>query len=119
MATQTFYIKQHDTLPAFEAVLTDNGTPISLGAAMGVKLILKKLSTVIVNAAMVIDPDQVANKGKVTYQWVSADTSVSGKLTGEIQVTWGDGNVQTFPAGGPTATDAKYFYVEVVPELGS
>lgn len=102
-------IKQNDTWPPIEAVLSDAAGPVDLTGA-AVKLILKSAgagSTVITGACTIVD----AVAGSVRYTWLAADTASVNTLNGEFEVTWGDGNVTTFP------NDA-YFSVEIKADLG-
>lgn len=49
--------------------------------------------------------------GQVTMPWQAADTAVAQNLRVEVQATWPDGTVQTFPNDG-------YVIVKIVPDLG-
>jgi len=60
----------------------------------------------------VVDPDQTANKGKVTYSWASADVDTAGTFLGEWVVTFDDERVQSFPNEGQLE-------IEIAPALVS
>jgi hypothetical protein len=94
----TYYVKQGDTAPVAAATLLDpSGAAVSLSGAAVVFHMVDQARAVVVNAAAIIDPDQVGNKGKVTYQWILADTDTAGIFLAEWQVTFAGGAVQTFP----------------------
>ncbi len=57
-------------------------------------------------------PDQTANKGKVKYSWQAADVDTAGTFLAEWVVTFGGGDVQSFPNEGQLV-------VEIAPALGS
>ena len=107
----TYYVKQGDTAPVAAATLLDpSGAPVSLSGASVVFHMSDQARAVVVNAAAIIDPDQVGNKGKVTYQWLIADTDTVGIYLAEWQVTFADSSVQTFPNLG-------YDTVQIDPQL--
>jgi hypothetical protein len=94
----TYYVKQGDTAPVATATLLDPlGAAVSLSGATVVFHMTDQARAVVVNAAAVVDPDQVLNKGKVTYQWITANTLTAGVFLAEWQVTFAGGTIQTFP----------------------
>lgn len=104
-----FTIKQNDTWPPLEGVLTDANGAVNLTGA-SVRLILKSAgagNTVLGGACDIVS----AVEGRVRYTWLPADTQTVNTLNGEFEVTWGDGKVTTFP------NDA-YFSVEIKADLG-
>lgn len=104
-----FTLKQNDTWPPLEAVLTDANGAVNLTGA-SVRMILKSAgagSTVIQGACTIVS----AVEGRVRYTWLAADTSLVNTLSGEFEVTWGDGKITTFPNDG-------YFTVEIKADLG-
>src|SRR5688500_13812123 len=106
---EIFTIKQHDTHPPLDAVLTMGAppTPVDLTGAT-VKLLLKTATgTATVGACTIVS----AAAGSVRYQWVAGDTASVETFSGEFEVTWGDGKITTFPNDG-------YFTVVVKPDLG-
>jgi hypothetical protein len=50
-----------------------------------------------VNAAAVVNPDQVTYKGQGWYPWIAADTDTIGEFQAEVRVTYSTGKVETFP----------------------
>jgi hypothetical protein len=89
-------MKRGDTAPAFRAQLLDGTTPVNLTGATA-KLIVRRGTTVVINSAVTIE---AGSDGWVSYAWQTADTAVADSHNGEVQVTWGNGTVQTFPASG-------------------
>lgn len=113
-----FVIGQHDRLPALQVTLTGTDAttgvdgPVNLSTATEVRLIMRGAAgPAAVSAPMVIDPDQVAHKGRCTYHWQTADTATAGAYNVQFQVTWGDGTPQTFPMG-PTGPAYKRILVQ-------
>ena len=94
-----FAIKKGDLLPLIVATLKDGtGAAVDLtGAAAKFIMRLVGAATTKVNATATIDPDQVANKGKVSYTWVTADTDTAGIYQAEWQITFSGAKPQTFP----------------------
>lgn len=105
--TPDAYVKQGDVQPSLFAVLEDaNGNPIDLtGASVALHL---KGATV---AATVTGTAQTtATTGQVRYDWQAADTATAGYFWGEWQVTYSNGQTETFPNGGN-------FLVQITSEL--
>ena len=48
--------------------------------------------------------------GIVQYNWVSGDTSNIGSYQAEFEVTYSDGNVETFP-------NSRYINVEIIDNI--
>ena len=94
-----FAIKQNDLLPVLTATLKDAlGVAVDLTGATAVfRMGLVGAATLKVNTAATVDPDQVANKGKITYNWTGTDTDTVGIYEGEFTVTLSGGKQQTFP----------------------
>lgn len=63
-----------------------------------------------INAVATVLPDQIADKGRVVYEWVAGDTANAAELEGEWQVTFLSGKVQTFPNHGT-------FQVDISPQV--
>ncbi|MEN8659819.1 MAG: BppU family phage baseplate upper protein [Marivita sp.] len=92
----TFNIKQNDTFPDLEGVLTDeNGTPINLTDATAVRFHMRDAEgTVVIDADMtVVSPAD----GTVYYSWQGADTATAGTFEAEVEVTYSTGKIETFP----------------------
>lgn len=109
--TQTAYIKQNDTSPTLDAILTDDdGNPVNVFGASA-RFHLKKLgaSTLKVDAAaMVVDGEA----GHVRYSLQAGDTDTPGSYKAEFEVTFSDGSIETFTN---TPTQLR---VVITPELG-
>lgn len=96
--SSVYYVKQGDTAPAAMAILLDpSGNPQSLAGAVVRFHMVTQERQVKVDALAVIDPDQVVNPGKVTYQWLVGDTDDVGVYLAEWEVTFSGGAVQTYP----------------------
>lgn len=91
----TFQIKQHDTSPQLEAVLSDaSGTAINLGFA-SVRFHMRRTgAAVVIDAAATV---VTAAAGLVRYSWTAGDTDTAGSYQAEFEVTYGDGSIETFP----------------------
>ena len=97
MASPKFVIKQNDTAPALVTVLQDSrGRPRLLtGATVVFNMRLQSdLSVKISGASVTIT---TATLGLVTYSWTAANTDTAGVYQGEIQVTYSDSTIETFP----------------------
>jgi len=108
-----FVIKRGDLLPVITATLKDaNGAAVDL-TGTAVKLLMKKVggTSAKVNATATVDPDQVTNKGKVSYAWVGTDTDTGGVYEAEWEVTFAGGKKQTFP-------NPEYLVVRITGDLG-
>lgn len=96
--TQTLTLKRGDTAPRFRARVLDDATPVSLITAASAKLLMKGNGLSL--ALPVTIEDQTGNDGWVHRNWAPTDLAVAGVYKGELEVTWNDGTVQTFPADG-------------------
>lgn len=89
----TFYIREGDTQPIFEAQLLDqDGSPISLS-----NVTVKLRMTPDVEGEMSIEDDK---EGIVAYYWQEGDTDTPGTHTANIVVEGDSGQRQTFPSAG-------------------
>lgn len=95
-----FKIKQNDTRPLYTGTLEIDEVGVSLAGASLLFKMRNADGTLKVNAAATPDADQATNPGLFSYSWVAADTDEAGKFEVEIEVTFGDGTVQTFPTRG-------------------
>lgn len=105
-----FILKKNDTLPVFEKTLkgADGQLFKNLDEIASVNLIMADYNgTEKVNAAAVLD----TATGKVSYQWLAADTDTKGEYKVEFQVTYDDGNIRTCPQN-------TYWYVDIIDDLG-
>jgi uncharacterized protein YfaS (alpha-2-macroglobulin family) len=103
-----FFIKQNDTSPSLAAYIqTASGEAVSLVGA-SVRLHIKETggSTLLIKNMTITD----ATQGLVQYDWVDPDTAVAGTYNAEIQVTYSDGKIETYPNNG-------YFTITVTAEL--
>lgn len=106
-------MKQHDTAPALDIVCFDPpsvehplGLLADLTAATSIRILCKQ------DGALLIDRTVTGtDEGVVVLVWEDGDTDVVADIIGEVEVTWGNGTIQTFPVGG-------YFTVKVKPDLG-
>src|SRR4051812_10375035 len=89
-------IKQGDTRP-LDAILTANQQPVSLvGATVRFHMVPRFAGGTNLDAvAVLLD----AAKGQVRYMWQPGDLATPGLYWGELEVTFGDGTVETFPNG--------------------
>lgn len=96
----SFHIKQNDTAPSIEAVLTDaNGRVKSMANAAAVKFHMTSEngeSLITDGIGMVVN----ATKGIVAYDWQAGDTSNTGIHNAEFEITYTSGQVETFPNTG-------------------
>jgi hypothetical protein len=111
---ETFTIKRNDTLPALEAVLSDDNGPVDLTGATVYFTMTQVASSacgedtpasgsakfkkqgVVVGLQTVGSP----TRGKVRYEWSGADTDTAGLFAGEFEVHFGVSGRWTFPSVG-------------------
>ena len=94
-----FRIKTNDTSPSLVVTLTDYaGNKVNLTGATA-RFHMKKYgaSSLKVDAAATVSS---ALNGKVTYDWSASDTDTAGTYYGEIEITYSDSKVETFPNNG-------------------
>jgi hypothetical protein len=88
----TFTLKRGDTLPALRATLIDAvGSAVNITGAT-VRLHLNTPEPL--DAAAIIDN---ASLGEVHYDWQTGDTDEAGLFRAEWQVTFSNGQIETFP----------------------
>lgn len=106
-----FTIKQNDTAPALEGICRDGfGSPVDLTAATVVfNMRLAPAGAVKVSAGA-MGAVGSAVLGRQKYSWLAADTDTAGTYEGEIQATFADGRIRTFPPDG-------YFTIEIVDDV--
>ena len=96
----SFYIKQNDTAPSLQAVLTDsNGRVKSMADASLVRFHMRDENS---NALVTNGVGTVINhnKGIVAYEWQTGDTANTGIHSAEFQITYNSGKIETFPNTG-------------------
>ena len=87
-------IVQKLTRPTLEFSLPQAGAPVGLTGCT-VKFYMKNATTgsVKINGVACTVTDAV--KGKCRYSWTGSDTDTVGTYLGEVEVTFGDGKIQT------------------------
>jgi hypothetical protein len=92
-----FVIRQGDTAPRLTGTLTDgNGDPV---VVTGSDVLLHLHGLTVENDLILtgaVDEDAVDDNG-VYYDWEPEDTEEAGYYSGEWQVTFVNGQIQTFP----------------------
>jgi hypothetical protein len=109
--TLRFEVKRGDTAPTFRAQCLDGTDPVNLTAAPTVRFLMKTSAGVSVVAANMTKDDQTTLPGWVRYAWDSDDLAAAGTYLAEVEVTWADGKIQTFPRD-------EHVYVLVAEDLG-
>lgn len=98
-------IKRRDTRPSFDLTLSDDGSALDLTTAQSIRIIGTQAG------AVLFEKDVTGtDEGVVTLEWADGDTDVAKDIFVEVEVTWGDGTVQTFPRKG-------YIKIKVNPDL--
>jgi hypothetical protein len=94
-----FRIKTNDTSPKLVVTLENAyGNVVNLAGASA-KLHMKKYGATSLTVQASADITDPAN-GRVEYAWQAGDTSDAGTYYGEIEITYGDLTVETFPNNG-------------------
>lgn len=102
-----FTLKQNDTRPALLATLmTAEGTAVNLTGA-SLRFLMKSDSLKVDAPATVLD----AEAGTIQYVWVAADTDTAGTFRAEVEVTYADLSIETFP-------NDSYWTINITPDLG-
>jgi hypothetical protein len=98
---EPFKIKAGDTLPTIEATLTGaDGTEVNLtGKSVNFRMrsAVYPFTSLLNNVTATPDPNQTANRGKVSYAWQAGDTDTAGDYIAEWYVVEDD---QTYPLTG-------------------
>lgn len=110
-----FTIKQNDRRPLFVVALKDDfgeltEAPVNLTTASTVVFNMRTATggTIRVNRGGAAITNAAA--GEVTYSWGTADTALNGSYEAEVEVTWADGKVETFP-------NNSYWTVTIVDDI--
>ena len=96
----SFYIKQNDTAPSIEVILTDSaGKAKSMSNVTSVQFNMADE-----NGNLIVDhaAGYVVNglRGIVSYVWQAGDTANEGLHKAEFVITYDSGQVETFPNTG-------------------
>lgn len=113
---EVVYYNENDRLPILEAFLDDgtldaNGDPnyIDLSSATAVRIRIayaryshyySPAGTIvdgITEGLCTIDPDQVTNRGRITWAPGAGDLSPAGNFQYVFRIDWGGGSIQTVP----------------------
>jgi hypothetical protein len=97
----TFYLKQGDTYPNIETILSDSNGPVNLaGATVLFRMSVANSGNLMVEkAATVVTPQSGVDIGKCYAEFVDADTAELGEYRVEWRVTFPNGKKATFPRG--------------------
>lgn len=98
------YMKQGDTKPDFDPVVTHEsgplaGRPVDFSAADSVAVTGYQKSTVIFTD----EPATGTAEGSVVMEWPDGSTDAVGEIQCYIRVTWATGEIQTIPGPGHLA----------------
>ena len=92
------HIKDGDTMPSFRAKLLEEGDAFNLvGYDVTMKMSLAESDSLIVDSAATIEQE---DRGIVTYDWTSGETSESGTYEIQFIANDGSGNIISFPNRG-------------------
>lgn len=109
--TDTAYLKQNDTSPTLDAILTDaDGNVVDVTGA-SVQFHMQKIGATTLKidaAATVVD----GAAGHVRYTLQNGDTDTPGSYKAEYEVTFLDGSIETFK------NTPDQLRVVITPELG-
>lgn len=97
MSAQKIHLVKGDTAPALTARLSNaDGYQDLTGATVTMRL---KPSTAdpVLEITVDVDPDQTANKGKVSHEWELEETNEALSYIVEFVVIFSDGTQETFP----------------------
>lgn len=102
MSPTAIWKKRNDTAAPFRAQCldgerVDEASPVDLTGATSARLIMRKPDTTVLSAAVTIEP---GTEGRVFYDWGPSDLALVGEHAVEVEVTWANAKIQTFPARG-------------------
>ncbi len=110
-----FQMAEGDSLPAVSATLRDpaTGEPLDLTDYTATLKVAKDDGTGTLSIMPVtIDPDQVANKGKITFKFFTPGTSTPALYNTRVKLVDGNGDRISFDGD-------RMIVVEVTPDPGS
>lgn len=112
MATSKTY-KRNDTGPPITIVCLDGTNVQNLTGATAAKFLMgtinaQGVANIKVNGNMTFDADR--STGKVSYDWGATDLDTVGDYKAEVEITWANGDKQTFPGD-------SYLEIKVVGDL--
>jgi len=108
-----YKIKRGDTSPKIKFTLRDKNGSVDIRGYRDIHFFMRDADREYVIVADNIDGNvdvTDAEFGRVEYQWKSDDTNEIGNFEAEVQVEFGDGNIETFPNDG-------YVDIEVVEDI--
>lgn len=97
--TTTFYIKEDDTAPTLQATLKNpDGSAVDLSASsVDIRVAGARGGPNVVNEDVTVaEPSE----GVIQYTFSDDDLDDSGRYRVEFEVTYGTGNVETYPNKG-------------------
>jgi hypothetical protein len=95
-----FVTKVGDEEPPLEATLEDaDGNAKDLTTASGVDFHMKDPTSDVAKVDKSAAIDDAAN-GEVSYSWAAEDVDTTGEFESEFELTWDDGDTETFPKDG-------------------
>jgi len=98
MANLQIDMKFGDTMPGFLSQCLDGETPVPLTFINEARLLVRKPDNDLLSAVLTVESP--AGDGIVSRDWLPGDLDQIGDYRYEIQITFGDGSIQTFPARG-------------------
>jgi len=106
-----FFWKKNDTSPPLEVILRDGfGAPVNMtGATVVLNTRLLPGGAVKINGGSMGAVGSAVN-GRQKYDPTASDTDTAGIYEAEIQATFSNGKIRTFPSAG-------FFTIEVVDDI--
>lgn len=113
MATSKTF-KRNDTAPSIAITCTSDGSAKDLTGAASAKFLMGTIdgagvATTKVEGTMSFDADR--STGLTYYEWQTTDLDTAGTYKVEVEITWADGKVQTFP-------EDSYLEIVVMADVG-
>ena len=93
-----FTIKRNDTRPAIRVTLST--APTDVITSVTFKMADKAGTSIVSAAGTIVSQPSATAGGVVEYAWLAADTDQAGRMRGEMQVTFDDARVETYPNKG-------------------